>query len=81
MTQLGSGAINNTYDIQQKQILRSAEGKKLDIIGDGRFDSPGNSAKYGTYTIMDSETDKVLSFFHCACYQCWEFSENGGVCL
>ena len=56
-------AINHVYTGQQKGILSSMQGKSLDIIGDGRFDSPGNSAKFGTYTIMDSETDKVLSFF------------------
>ena len=33
------------------------------MASDGRCDSPGNSAKYGTYTIMDSPTDKVVTFF------------------
>ena len=35
---------------------------KLDICGDGRCDSPGHCAKYGTYTVMDENTNKVLDF-------------------
>ena len=29
------------------------------LIGDGRSDSPGHPANYGTYTFMDSDTGKV----------------------
>lgn len=32
------------------------------LSGDGRCDSPGFSAKYGTYTLLDQETDKVVDF-------------------
>ena len=34
----------------------------LDIIGDGRCDSPGYNAKYGTYTVMDVQTNNILDF-------------------
>lgn len=39
----------------------------LDLLGDGRCDSPGFSAKYGTYTIMDSFSGFILDFHisHC----------------
>ena len=30
--------------------------------GDGRCDSPGHSAKYGTYSIVDTDTSKVIDF-------------------
>jgi len=30
--------------------------------GDGRCDSPGYSAKYGTYSLMNTETNKVIDF-------------------
>ena len=34
--------------------------KNLILCGDAQFDSPGFSAKFCTYTIMDCETDKVV---------------------
>ena len=41
--------------------MKSVSGP-LSIIGDGRCDSPGYSAKYGTCTIIDQNTDKILDF-------------------
>ena len=38
------------------------EGKLLRLYGDGRMDSPGFSAKYCCYTLMDMDTDKILAF-------------------
>ena len=32
------------------------------LAGDGRCDSPGHSAKYSTYTMLDVETDLVVDF-------------------
>ena len=34
----------------------------VSIIGDGRCDSPGYSAKYCTYTVMEQSSDKILDF-------------------
>ena len=31
------------------------------LTGDGRFDTPGLSALYGVYTIMDARTSKILA--------------------
>ena len=36
--------------------------KPLRLCGDGRMDSPGFSAKYCTYSLMDMNTDKVVAF-------------------
>ena len=36
------------------------ENGKIDLQGDGRCDSPGYNAKYGTYTIMDSKTGMII---------------------
>ncbi|XP_015747740.1 PREDICTED: uncharacterized protein LOC107327508 [Acropora digitifera] len=36
----------------QSRILESLKGKEVVIAGDGRHDSMGHSAKYGTYTIF-----------------------------
>ena len=35
----------------------------VDVVGDGRCDSPGYSAKYGTYSLMDSTTNQIICFF------------------
>ena len=34
----------------------------IDLCGDGRCDSPGHSAKYGTYTLLDENTGKIPAF-------------------
>ena len=34
----------------------------MTLAGDGRCDSPGHSAKYGTYTMLDVQSDKVVDF-------------------
>ncbi len=39
--------------------LREA-GAPLEIGGDGRADSPGHSAKYGSYTTMEINKDKII---------------------
>lgn len=47
---------------EQKQTIEAIKksGKKITLIGDGRNDSPGHSAKYGTYTMMESDSGKIL---------------------
>ncbi|XP_069133572.1 uncharacterized protein [Argopecten irradians] len=37
-----------------------ASGKSVCIGGDGRADTPGHSAKYGSYTVMDLDCGKVI---------------------
>ena len=34
--------------------------KKLVLSGDGRADSPGHSAKYGSYTVLEMTCNKVV---------------------
>ena len=36
--------------------------KKLALSGDGRADSPGHSAKYGSYTVIEMSCSKVLDY-------------------
>ena len=40
--------------------LVSAAGEPVVLAGDGRCDSPGQSAKYCSYTLMDTQSNKVL---------------------
>ena len=36
--------------------------KELWLSGDDRCDSPGHNAKYGTYTMIDQFSDKIIDF-------------------
>ena len=55
-------AVDRTYKHHQSTLLNDikAEGRELTLGGDGRRDSPGHSAKYGNYTVMDLEENKIL---------------------
>ena len=44
--------------VRQELVNKGA----IDLNGDGRCESPGHSAKYGTYTLMDSDSGKVVAF-------------------
>ena len=56
-------AVERTYRQQQSSVLDSikAEGKELILGRDGRCDSPGHSAKYGSYSLMDLKQNKFFS--------------------
>lgn len=45
---------------RQSEILATLQRKQLILAGDGRCDSPGFSAKYGTYTLMDTNSNLIL---------------------
>lgn len=55
-------AVERTYRQQQSILLNDikAEGRGVILGGDGRCDSPGHSAKYGSYSLMDVEQNKIL---------------------
>ncbi|CAC5398254.1 unnamed protein product [Mytilus coruscus] len=57
-----SCAVICEFDSQQADLLTSLQGpdKQEVLSGDGRCDSPGYSAKYGSYTLMDLNTNKIL---------------------
>ena len=44
--------------VRQELVKKGA----INLHGDGRCDSPGHSAKYGTYTLMDNGSGKVVAF-------------------
>ena len=54
-------AVNKVYKIYRNDILQES-GDNLNLLGDARCDSPGYNAKYGTYTLIDSCTNKILDF-------------------
>ena len=54
--------INESWEKEQKSVFEKLGDKELWLSGDGRCDSPGHNAKYGTYTMIDQETDKIVDF-------------------
>ena len=53
-------SIFSTY--QQSIVAKRLLANPLNVIGDGRCDSPGYNAKYCTYTVMDASTQEIIDF-------------------
>ena len=54
--------VNKAWTERKGELLQAIkEEGPLNLVGDGRCDSPGHNAKYGTYTMM-SEDAKVVTF-------------------
>lgn len=45
---------------EQRELLAVLRGRPLDLSGDGRCDSPGFSAKYLSYSLHESQADKIV---------------------
>ncbi|KAF3842787.1 hypothetical protein F7725_001636, partial [Dissostichus mawsoni] len=55
--------INETWISCQIGVLDGLSREpKIVLSGDGRCDSPGHSAKYGTYSLMDVDTGLIVDF-------------------
>jgi len=54
--------VHTTYTKQQEAVVEYLKGSQLHFSGDGRCDGPGYSARYCTYTLMDSATDLILEY-------------------
>ena len=55
----------STVWIRHQQMLLStfkSDNMKLQVGGDGRADSPGQCAKYGTYSLMELTCNRVIDF-------------------
>ena len=54
-------AIHRVFLTQRQLIYDEVSTyNKVNLLGDGRCDSPGYNAKYGTYTIMDQRSGKII---------------------
>ena len=55
-------AITLVWREQQQSLMAKFKDsiKGLQLAGDGRADSPGHSAKYGTYSVIELSCNKVL---------------------
>ena len=55
--------LNQAWKHEQETVRQELVNKgAININGDGRCDSPGHSAKYGTYTLLDDDSGKVVAF-------------------
>ena len=55
--------INEAWAAESTRQVEMLNGKRaVNLDGDGRCDSPGHSAKFGTYTLMDDDTGNVVAF-------------------
>ena len=54
--------VHTTYVRQQEAVVEYLRGNQLYLSGDGRCDGSGCSAKYVTYSLMDSATDLILDY-------------------
>lgn len=43
-------------------LLNEASARPARLAGDGRADSPGFSAKFGTYSLLDLDSGKIIHF-------------------
>ena len=56
-------AINSVWQKCQASLFEKlSQQKSLILAGDGRADSPGQSAKYGSYAVIERSLNKVLNF-------------------
>ena len=46
--------------MSKDKLLQTYKNCHLVLAGDGRCDSPGNSAKFCTYSLMDTATNKIV---------------------
>ena len=53
--------IQSTWILQRNRQCTEIQGTDVVIGGDGRRDSMGHSAKYGSYTAMNLETNEILN--------------------
>lgn len=55
--------VNEAWEAESRRQIDKLTGKAVvNLDGDGRCDSPGHCAKYGTYTLMDDDTGDVVAF-------------------
>jgi len=53
-------AVKSVWLNSQEKLLHSLRGNSLNIGGDGRCCSPGHTAKFGSYSVMDLNISKIV---------------------
>lgn len=54
--------VSSVYELKHTALISSLSNQHLVLAGDGRADSPGHSAKYGTYSILEMSCNKIIDF-------------------
>ena len=56
--------IDKHWEKEQTRVINTLKDRvePVTLAGDGRCDSPGHGAKYGTYTMLDVVSDQVVDF-------------------
>ena len=55
-------SVNKVYKTARNEIIGTLSNCSVNVVGDGRCNSPGFNAKYGTYTLMNAQTNLILDF-------------------
>ncbi|KAG0427363.1 hypothetical protein HPB47_025583 [Ixodes persulcatus] len=53
-------AVTEVWLSEQATLLDKLRGRKLCLAGDGRADTPGHSADFGTYTLLETTANRVI---------------------
>ena len=54
--------LNKKFNEHQQDVFNEVRNTEVIAGVDGRCDSPGHSAKHGTYSIVDTNTSKEIDF-------------------
>lgn len=56
-------SVYNLWKKEQREVVEAAKqrGGGLSLAGDGRVDSPGHCGKFGSYTVIDMEANKIIN--------------------
>ena len=55
-------SVNKVYKTARNRIVGTLSNCTVNVVGEGRCDSPGFNAKYGTYALMNAQTNLILDF-------------------
>ncbi|XP_069801268.1 uncharacterized protein [Dendropsophus ebraccatus] len=54
--------IDNCWMEEQKRLISELGKRPVCVVGDGQCDTPGHSAKYCVYSLMDVTTNRIISY-------------------
>ena len=54
--------VNTHYKLHNEAVVAALQRSPITVVGDGRFDSPGFSSKYCTYSLMEVNSGLIVAF-------------------